>query len=167
MTTRQGPGAPTAPGPSHRTALTVVRDQLADRRAKKEAAVLAAARGQLELPGLTEAGPQLRRRREASRRLPPLQDGRRDTLARRRAPLVGRHLVVEVGKRTAWLLDEDSNGRGRGDRVFALLDSVQLEQRQWDSTRRCWMVPVDRADDVLAHAEYRERWTVETRAVDR
>ncbi len=90
-----------------------------------------------------------------------MSDGRRDTLAKRRRS-VGKHLVAEVGKRTVWLRDGD-----RGDRVFALLDAVQLEARQWDSTRRCWMVSVARADDVLAFAEYSERWTVTCTAVNR
>ncbi len=107
------------------------------------------------------AGEQLRRRRQASLRCEPLGDGRRDTLAKRRRS-VGKHLVAEVGKRTVWLRDGD-----RGDRVFALLDAVQLEARQWDSTRRCWMVSVARADDVLAFAEYSERWTVTVQAVQR
>ncbi len=88
-------------------------------------------------------------------------DGRRDTLAKRRRDL-GKHLVAEVGKRTVWLRDGD-----RGDRVFALLDAAQVEARQWDPNRRCWMVSVERADDVLAFAEFSERWTVTCAAVDR
>ncbi len=107
------------------------------------------------------AGKQLRRRRQASLRCQPMVDGRRDPLVKRR-PQVGKHLVAEVGKRTVWLRDGD-----RGDRVFALLDAAQVEARQWDSTRRCWMVSVTRADDVLAFAEYAERWTVTCTAVDR
>ncbi len=107
------------------------------------------------------AGVQLRRRRQSSLRCEPMADGRRDTLAKRRRD-PGKHLVVECGKRTVWLRDGQ-----RGDRVFALLDAAQVDARQWDSTRRCWMVSVARADDVLAFAEYAERWTVTCTAVDR
>ncbi|WP_130504240.1 hypothetical protein [Blastococcus saxobsidens] len=107
------------------------------------------------------AAAQLRRRRLASLRCEPLADGRRDPFSGRR-PQVGKHLVVEVGRRTVWLRDGD-----RGDRVFALLDAAQIERRQWDSDRRCWMVPLNRADDVLAFAEYSDRWTVAVEAVDR
>jgi hypothetical protein len=107
-------------------------------------------------------GQQFRRRRQASLRCEPLSDGRRDTFGGHRKPQPGRHLLVEVGKRTVWLRDGD-----RGDRVFALLDAAQVERRQWDSERRCWMVSVNRADDVLAYAEYAERWTVTCEAVQR
>ncbi len=107
-------------------------------------------------------GGQLRRRRAASLRCAPMPDGRRDTLAKRRRPEPGKHLVAEVGKRTVWLRDGQ-----RGDRVFALLDAARIEARQWDADRRCWMVSVNRADDVLAFAEFSERWTVTCTAVDR
>ncbi len=107
-------------------------------------------------------GTQLRRRRQASLRCEAMADGRRDTLGKRRKPEPGKHLLVEVGKRTAWLRDGQ-----RGDRVFALLDAAQIEARQWDADRRCWMVSVARTDDVLAFAEFSERWTVAVEAVDR
>jgi len=105
----------------------------------------------------TATRPQIARewdnRRAAERRMTSVPK-------RRREP--GKHLVAQVGKRTVWLRDGD-----RGDRVFALLDAVQVDARQWDSTRRCWMVSVTRADDVLAFAEYSERWTVTCEAVNR
>ncbi len=107
-------------------------------------------------------GTQLRRRRQASLRCEAMADGRRDTLGGRRRPQQGKHLLAEVGKRTVWLRDGQ-----RGDRVFALLDAAQIEARQWDPDRRCWMVSVNRADDVLAFAEFSERWTVTCTAVDR
>ncbi len=105
---------------------------------------------------------QLRRRRQASLRCEPMANGRRDTLERRRKPEVGKHLEAEVGRRTVWLRDGN-----RGDRVFALLDAARVHARQWDWNRRCWMVSVARADDVLALAEFSERWTVTCTAVDR
>lgn len=105
---------------------------------------------------------QLRRRRVASLRCEPLSDGRRDTWGGRRKPQPGKHLMAECGRRTVWLRDGD-----RGDRVFALLEAAQIERRQWDSDRRCWMVPLNRADDVLAFAEFSDRWTVVCEAVDR
>ncbi len=114
-------------------------------------------------PGTDQTtGTQLRRRRQGSFRCEPMPDGRRDTLGGRRKPEPGKHLLAEVGRRTVWLRDGD-----RGDRVFALLDAVQVDARQWDWHRRCWMVSVARADDVLAFAEYAERWTVTCTAVDR
>ncbi|MDP9460820.1 MAG: hypothetical protein M3Q22_11430 [Actinomycetota bacterium] len=91
-----------------------------------------------------------------------MRDGRRDTLGGRRRPQQGKHLLAEFGKRTVWLRDGQ-----RGDRVFALLDAAQIEARQWDADRRCWMVSVNRADDVLAFAEFSERWTVAVEAVNR
>lgn len=112
--------------------------------------------------GRASVATQLRGRRQASLRCQPLTDGRRDTLGGRRRPEVGKHLAVEVGKRTVWLYDGT-----RGDRVFALLEAAQVEQRQWDWQRRCWMVSVNRADDVLAFAEFSDRWTVAVEAVDR
>ncbi len=107
-------------------------------------------------------GAQLRRRRAASLRCEPMRDGRRDTLGGRRRPQQGKHLLAEVGKRTVWLRDGD-----RGDRVFALLDAAQIEARQWDPDRRSWMVSIARADDLLAFAEFSQRWTVSVQAVDR
>lgn len=104
---------------------------------------------------------QVRRRRAASLRCEPLTNGRRDTLSRR-VESDPRRLLVEVGRRTVWLRDGE-----RGDRVFALLNAAQVEQRQWDSGRRCWMVSVSRADDVIAFAEYAERWSIAVEAVDR
>ncbi|MDP9428474.1 MAG: hypothetical protein M3Q47_06155 [Actinomycetota bacterium] len=91
-----------------------------------------------------------------------MRDGRRDTLGGRRRPQQGKHLLAEVGKRTVWLRDGD-----RGDRVFALLDAAQIEARQWDPDRRSWMVSIARADDLLAFAEFSQRWTVSIQAVDR
>ncbi len=95
-------------------------------------------------------------RRLAERRMGPVP--RR----RGRRAKAGKHLVAQVGKRTVWLRDGD-----RGDRVFALLEAAQIAQRQWSAELRCWMVPVNRADDVLSFAEYSERWTVTCQAVDR
>lgn len=105
---------------------------------------------------------QLERRRAAAVRCAPLADGRRDPWGGRRKPQPGKHLVAEVGKRTVWLRDGD-----RGDRVFALLDAAGVERRQWSSEMRCWMIPLNRTDDVLAFAEFSDRWTITCEAVDR
>lgn len=69
------------------------------------------------------------------------------------------HLTVEVGRRTAWL---SMDGMGLVD----VLDYIGTP-RQWDHRRRQWMVPVDRADDVLARCEHQLRMTVTVTAVDR
>jgi hypothetical protein len=74
---------------------------------------------------------------------------------RRSAPGV---LHIEVGKRTAWLY---------GNRVVELLNRAQIDQRQWDHRRRCWMVPAGRADDVATAAELFQRRTVTVKQVDR
>ncbi len=105
------------------------------------------------------AGEQLRRRRQASLRCEPLADGtgRRDPWSRPRAT-PARTLHVEVGRRTAWLF---------GDKTFALLDAVGLERRQWDASRRVWMIPMQYADDVMAYAEWKQRRVVTCTAVDR
>ncbi len=70
-----------------------------------------------------------------------------------------RHLLVEVGRRTAWL---SMDGTG----LVAVLDFVQTP-RQWDHRRRQWMVPVDRVDDVLARCEHQLGMAVTVTAVDR
>ncbi len=124
---------------------------------------------------------QLCRRRQGSYRLEPLLDGRRDPWSSRRdgarlhdhdlhdgggrrrtrSTAAPRTLRVEVGARTAWLYGRD------GRDVFTLLDEVGVQQRQWDWQRRVWMVPISRADDVIAWAEYRQRRLVTVEAVDR
>jgi hypothetical protein len=117
-----------------------------------------------EAPGI-----QLRRRRQASLRCEPLQDGRRDpwTSARgvtadsRKSSADSRTLRVEVGRRTAWLYGRD------GRDVFTLLDEIGLERRQWDWERRVWMIPIQYADDVMAFAEWKQRRVVTCEAVDR
>lgn len=103
------------------------------------------------------AGAQLRRRRAASLRCPPLVDGRRDPWSQGRTQSA-RRLHVEVGRRTAWLF---------GAKVFDLLDKVGLERRQWDHERRVWMIPVQYADDVMAWAEWKQRRLVTCEAVER
>jgi hypothetical protein len=102
-------------------------------------------------------GKQMLRRRAASLRCEPLPDGRRDPWTTRKATGL-RSLHVEVGRRTAWLY---------GDKVFALLDDVGIEQRQWSPTERVWMIPVQHADDVMAFAEWRQRRVVTCEAVER
>lgn len=100
---------------------------------------------------------QLRRRRGASYRCQPLEDGRRDPVAKKvtRSP---RTLRVEVGRHTAWLF---------GEKTFDLLDAVGIEQRQWDHKQRVWMIPVQYADDVMAWAEWRQRRVVTCEVIDR
>lgn len=108
---------------------------------------------------------QLRRRRVAALRCEPLDDGQRDpwSVVGRGTPTAktSRTLHVEVGRRTAWLYGRD------GRDVFALLDEVGLERRQWDWERKAWMVPLASADDVMSYAEWRQRRTVTCEAVDR
>lgn len=72
-----------------------------------------------------------------------------------------RTLHVEVGARTAWIYGRD------GQDVFALLDEVGIERRQWSTAERVWMIPVQYADDVMAWAEWKQRRTVTCEAVDR
>jgi hypothetical protein len=143
--------------PEARTAwLADARVHLAERRAERHAQSVAHARGQLPLPAADVSG--LRRRRQASLRCEPLDAaGRRDPMStRRRMPALTLH--VEVGKRTAWL---------HGERIVELLDAAQVERRQWDWQRRLWMVPIDRADDVITYAEWRQRRVVTVEAIDR
>jgi hypothetical protein len=112
---------------------------------------------------------QLRRRRQASLRCEPLHDGLRDPWTSRRdvdrvrdsTPISPRTLHVEVGARTAWIYGRD------GQDVFALLDAVGIDRRQWDAERKVWMVPVAYADDIMAWAEWRQRRIVTVEAVDR
>ncbi|MCU1669507.1 MAG: hypothetical protein JWP40_2434 [Blastococcus sp.] len=108
---------------------------------------------------------QLRRRRQASLRCEPLHDGLRDPWTSRRVrdstPISPRTLHVEVGARTAWIYGRD------GQEVFALLDAVGIQRRQWDAERKVWMIRVQDADDVMAFAEWRQRRIVTCEAVDR
>jgi hypothetical protein len=67
-----------------------------------------------------------------------------------------RTLHVEVGRFSAWLDGPD---------ITALLDAVGITERLWDHGR--WMVPIDRADDVMSWAEWRERRIVTCTDVDR
>lgn len=105
-------------------------------------------------------GKQLRRRRQASLRCEPLADGRRDPWSSKGTRSL-RTLHVEVGARTAWLYGRD------GRDIFALLDELGLDRRQWDQARRVWMVPIQHADDVMAWAEWKQRRVVTCEAVDR
>ncbi|TFV67722.1 hypothetical protein E4P40_24015 [Blastococcus sp. CT_GayMR20] len=77
---------------------------------------------------------------------------------RRRRTTVGLTLRVEVGRRTCWL---------HGDHVLALLDRAQVDARQYDHSRRCWTISVNRADDVITAAEHLERRIVTVEAVSR
>jgi len=78
---------------------------------------------------------------------------------KRRRTLRGRALTVETGRRTAWL---GIDGAGLVD----VMDFVGTP-RQWDTQRRQWMVPVDRAADVIAACEHRHGMAVTVTAVDR
>jgi hypothetical protein len=79
------------------------------------------------------------------------------TPKRRGTSVHGTTLRVEVGRRTCWLY---------GPGVRPVLDAVGAP-RQWDHTRRWWMTAVDRADDVIAWAEYKQRRHVTVEAVQR
>lgn len=87
---------------------------------------------------------QLRRRRAASRRLPPLVDGRRDTLDQPRARIVitrqdinGTQTVRFAGEGARWII------RDAADMVGA---RYHRDHRQRDA----WLVHADSADDLEA-----------------
>ncbi|GAA3172744.1 hypothetical protein GCM10010531_27840 [Blastococcus jejuensis] len=108
---------------------------------------------------------QLRRRRAASRRLEPMADGRRDPFEvdRRDRWTSTRTLHVECGRRTAWLY---------GGRAKHLIESAAQRSgapipSMWDHLRRLWIVPIDRADDILVYAEHVEGRFTTVEAVDR
>ncbi|RBY94836.1 hypothetical protein DQ244_06130 [Blastococcus sp. TBT05-19] len=67
-------------------------------------------------------------------------------------------LHVEVGRYSAWL---------EGPDVGALLDAAGVTERLFDHDRGRWMVPVDRVDNVMSWAEWRERRIVTCSDVDR
>ena len=69
----------------------------------------------------------------------------------------GTVLHIKVGRRTAWLY---------GAHVKALINAVHAPS-QWEPVWRTWMVPVNRADDVLAWAEYKQHRVVTVKAVQR
>lgn len=77
--------------------------------------------------------------------------------SRRRSTARGTALRVEVGKRTCWLY---------GAGIKPIIMAVGAPS-QWDSARRCWMVSVNRIDDVMAWAEHRERRFLTVEAVAR
>jgi hypothetical protein len=135
--------------------LSEARDVLTERQSERHSQRVAHARGQLTLPGSDISG--LRRRRDASLRCEPLPDGRRDVLSRPK-PTAAPTLRVEVGRRTAWLY---------GDDIVGLLERARVDRRQWDWQRRVWMIPIDRADDVISYAEWRQRRIVTVEDVDR
>ena len=100
---------------------------------------------------------QVRRRRAAADRCPPLDDGRRDPLEPEPDRWTfERVLHVEVGRRIARL---------HGGRMVRLLDQADVERRQWDHRRRLWMVSGDQVDDLLVYAEHTERRFVTVEAV--
>jgi len=119
---------------------------------------------QLTAEPAQDAPSQLRRRRAGSRRIEPLEDGRQDPWAidRRDRWTSTRTLHVEVGRRTAWLY---------GGRAKHLIESASQRSgapipSMWDHLRRIWMIPIDRADDVLVYEHVEGRFTT-VEAVDR
>lgn len=66
-------------------------------------------------------------------------------------------LHVEVGRRTAYL---------HGARIVPALNRLGIP-KQWDPARRCWSVPVDRADDLIAYCEHNQRRAVTVEAAPR
>ncbi len=112
---------------------------------------------ELESTSPERASTQLRRRRAASLRLEPLADGRRDPWPTPKATGL-RSLHVTVNRHTARLY---------GEGIFALLDEVGIERRQWDHRDRVWMIPIQYADDVMAWAEWKQRRVVTCEAIDR
>ncbi len=77
--------------------------------------------------------------------------------SRKRSPVRGSTLHVEVGRRTCWL---------HGMHVKALINAVAVPS-QWDPARRTWMVSIKRVDDVIAWAEYKQRRVITVEAVQR
>jgi hypothetical protein len=60
-------------------------------------------------------------------------------------------LTIEVGKRcTAWLVCSSRTGK-------RILDDLGIAH-QWDHERRCWMFPIQFAEDVAAHQHRRRRY---------
>lgn len=101
-------------------------------------------------PGWRRNANAAARRADAARRLPPYVDRPTGDALIDRDPLAAmtrRTLTVEVGRLTAWL-----TGAG----VVGLLNRTG-SPRQWDHLRRLWMIPVDRASDVLALAEHADK----------
>lgn len=101
-----------------------------------------------------------RRRAAAARRLPPYLDRPSGDELVDRDPLAAttrRTLTAEIGLRTAWLVGEGIVG----------LTIRTGSPRQWDHNRKRWMVPVDRAADILALAEHVDNRPTIVVAVDR
>ena len=67
-------------------------------------------------------------------------------------------LRVELYRNTARLY---------GPRILQLLDAAGVDARMYDRALGCWTVPVNRVDDVLCVAEYRQRRFVTVEEVDR
>ncbi len=108
---------------------------------------------------------QLRRRRNASRRCEPFEDGRRDPheVDRRDRWTSARTLHLEVGRRTAWLY----GGRTKQLIEHAAQRSGTPCPSMWDHRRRVWMIPINRADDILVFAEHVEGRFTTVEVVDR
>lgn len=68
-------------------------------------------------------------------------------------------LTIEIGRRSAWL-----SVVGAG--LVHAIDAVG-SPRQWDPTRRQWMVPARRAHDLAAHCEHALGMAVAVVAVER
>ena len=103
---------------------------------------------------------QVRRRRAAADRCPPMDDGRRDPIEPDRRGdrwTSDRTLHVEVGRRTAWL---------HGGKITRLLNRAGVDRRMWDHLSRTWCIPVDRVDDLLVYAEHFEGRFCTVEAVD-
>jgi hypothetical protein len=108
---------------------------------------------------------QLWRRRNASRRCEAMETGRRDPLEvdRRDRWTSIRTLHVECGRRTAWLY----GGRAKHLIEHAAQRAGTPCPSMWDHRRRVWMIPIDRADDILVFAEHVEGRFTTVEAVDR
>lgn len=108
-------------------------------------------------PQSPDAGRQLRQRRAAADRLPPLEDGRRDTLepkpVRRRLP--PRNVVGITQKGGRALI--------RGGAAVELLDAVGAP-KAWSRAGRGWVVEARWVADLLACAETRRIFVAMGRA---
>ena len=98
-------------------------------------------------PSTDNLGDQLRRRREASYRMQPMADGRRDPLDPKPGRRRLRVLSITIDPSTGLALL-----RGAGSRELA--DELAITP-QWSSSGRGWVVDAVHAPDLIALAEWR------------
>lgn len=68
-------------------------------------------------------------------------------------------LTVEIGPRHTTYITE-------GGHIVPVLNTLGIP-RQWHPGRRCWAIPTNRADDLLAYCEHKQKRAVNVQAGDR